>query len=219
MGKKVAVILAGSGVNDGSEIHEAVCTMVALDRAGAEIIFAAPDKDQRDVIDHQAGAPMKQTRNVLVESARIARGNVRNLGSLEADELDAVIIPGGFGAAKNLSSFAVEGKDCSVDPDLVRLLRNMNQAGKPIGALCIAPAIIAAVFGSDHQPEITIGSDEGTASALEAMGAKHVSSSVSDIVIDKQNKIVTNAGYMLATRISEVATGAEKVVKAVLDMA
>ncbi|MDP6957734.1 MAG: isoprenoid biosynthesis glyoxalase ElbB [Planctomycetota bacterium] len=219
MGKKVGVILAGSGVNDGSEIHEAVCTMVALDRADAEIIFAAPDKDQRDVIDHQAGAPMEETRNVLVESARIARGNVRNLGSLEADELDAVILPGGFGAAKNLSSFAVDGKDCSVDPDLVRLLRNMNQAGKPIGALCIAPAIIAAVFGSDHKPEITIGADEGTASALEAMGAKHVSSSVSDIVIDEQNKIVTNACYMLATRISEVANGAEKVVKAVLEMA
>ncbi len=219
MGKKVGVILAGSGVNDGSEIHEAVCTMVALDRAGAEMIFAAPDKEQRDVIDHQEGSPQNEKRNVLVESARIARGNVRNLGSLEADELDAVILPGGFGAAKNLSSFAIDGKDCSVDPDLVRLLRNMNQAGKPIGALCIAPAILAAVFGSDHQPEITIGSDEGTAAALEAMGARHVSTSVSDVVVDEQNKIVTNACYMLATRISEVATGAEKVVDAVLERA
>ncbi len=219
MGKKVAVILAGSGVMDGSEIHEAVCTMVSLDRAGAEIICAAPNKDQHDVVNHQANAPQGDKRNVLVESARISRGNIRDLSSLTAAELDAVILPGGFGAAKNLSSFAVEGKDCTVDPELVRLLREMNQAGKPIGALCIAPAVLAAVFGADLHPEITIGSDEGTARALEAMGAKHVNTPVSDIVVDRNNKIVTNACYMLATRISEVANGADQVVKAVLELA
>jgi enhancing lycopene biosynthesis protein 2 len=219
MGKKVGVILAGSGVMDGSEIHEAVCTMLALDRAGAEIECIAPNKDQRDVVNHQTNASQEEKRNVLVESARIARGNVRDIVDVKADDLDAVILPGGFGAAKNLCTFAVEGKDCTVDPDVARLLRDMNSAGKPIGALCIAPAVLAAVFGSDLHPRITIGSDEGTAQALEAMGARHVDTPVSDIVVDSDHKIVTNPGYMLATRISEVADGAEQVVKSVLGMA
>ena len=219
MGKKVGVILAGSGVMDGSEIHEAVCTMLALDRAGAEIECVAPNKDQRDVVNHKTNASQEEKRNVLVESARIARGNVRDIVDVKADDLDAVILPGGFGAAKNLCTFAVEGKDCTVDPDVVRLLRDMNSAGKPIGALCIAPAVLAAVFGSDLHPRITIGSDEGTARALEAMGARHVDTPVSDIVVDSDHKIVTNPCYMLASRISEVADGAEQVVKSVLGMA
>lgn len=219
MAKRVGVVLSGCGVMDGSEIHEAVCALLAIDRAGAEIVCVAPNKDQKDVVNHASGTPMGEKRNVLTESARIARGKVRDIASVHAADLDAIVLPGGYGAAKNLCTFAFDGTSCVVDPDVRRLLREMHDAGKPIGALCIAPAAVAAVFGKDLHPELTIGTDEGTAKSLEKMGAKHVKTPVSDIVVDRRNKIVTNACYMLATRISEVAAGAEKVVKAVLEMA
>lgn len=219
MAKRVGMVLAGCGVMDGSEIHEAVCAMLAIDRAGAEIVCVAPNKDQKDVVNHVSGTPVGEKRNVLTESARIARGKVRDIASIRAADLDAIVLPGGYGAAKNLCTFAFDGPACVVDPDVRRLLREMHDAGKPIGALCIAPAAVAAVFGKDLHPELTIGTDEGTAKSLEKMGAKHVKTPVSDIVVDRKNKIVTNACYMLATRISEVAAGAEKVVKAVLEMA
>ena len=219
MAKRVGVVLSGCGVMDGSEIHEAVCTMLAIDRASAEIICIAPDKDQADVVNHLSNAPQRETRSVLAESARIARGEIRDLSKVKVSDLDAVVLPGGYGAAKNLCSFAKDGAGCVVDPELKRLLLEMHRAKKPIGALCIAPAVVAAVFGKDLHPELTIGTDDGTAQALEKMGAKHRKTPVSDIVVDRKNKIVTNACYMLATRISEVAAGAEKVVQAVLEMA
>lgn len=219
MGKKVGVILSGCGVMDGSEIHEAVLAMLALDRAGAEIVCLAPQKDQAGVVNHLSNTPQGEKRNVLVESARIARGRVKDVATVRAQDLDAVILPGGYGAAKNLSSFADEGPAAKVDPGVEKLLRDLHAAKKPIGALCIAPAVVAAVLGRSAQPELTIGTDEGTGKALEAMGARHVRTPVTDIVVDRKNKIVTNACYMLATSISQVADGAEKVVKAVLEMA
>ncbi len=219
MAKKIGVVLSGCGVMDGAEIHEAVCTMLAIDRAGAEIVCLAPNKDQLDVVNHVANTPQGEKRNVMVEAARIARGRIRDVATVQASDLDAVVLPGGYGAAKNLCTFAVDGTDCKVDPGVRTLLLEMHAAKKPIGALCIAPAALAAVFGRDLHPDLTIGTDEGTARALEKMGAKHVKTAVSDIVVDRKNKIVTNACYMLATRISEVAAGAEKVVKAVLEMA
>jgi enhancing lycopene biosynthesis protein 2 len=218
MAKKVGVILSGCGVYDGSEIHEAVCTMLALDRAGADMIFMAPNKPQMHVIDHLSGQPTGETRNVLTESARIARGEIKDMKSLSAADLDAVIMPGGFGAAKNLSTFATDGADCDVDPDVAKLLRDMHAAGKPIGALCIAPAVLAKVFGGDVKPEITIGNDAGTAQALEAMGAKHAVADSTSIVVDSANKMVTTPCYMTAGSIGEVATGAEKAVDALLKM-
>jgi enhancing lycopene biosynthesis protein 2 len=219
MAKKVGVILSGCGVMDGAEIHEAVCAMLALDRAGAEIVCMAPNRDQMDVVNHLSNTPQGEKRNVLVEAARIARGKIRDVATVTASELDAAILPGGFGAAKNLCTFAVDGAKATVDPGVRKLLRDLHAAKKPIGALCIAPAVLAAIFGGEFQPELTIGTDEGTGRALESMGAKHVKTPVSDIVIDRRNKLVTNACYMLATRISEVAAGAEKAVKAVLEMA
>ncbi len=219
MSKRVGVILSGCGVMDGTEIHEAVTTMLALDRADAEILCLAPNKDQADVVNHVSTTPQGEKRNVLIEAGRIARGNVKDIKSVGAGDVDAVVLPGGFGAAKNLSSFATEGADCKVDPDVEKFLRDVHAAGKPIAALCIAPAVIARIFGRELNPELTIGTDEGTAKALESMGAKHVSTPVSDIVVDRKNKIVTTACYMLATRIREVADGAEKAVKAMLEMA
>jgi enhancing lycopene biosynthesis protein 2 len=170
-------------------------------------------------VNHVAGTPVAEKRNVLVEAARIARGKIVDVKTVKADELDAIIIPGGFGAAKNLCTFASEGADCRADEDVARLLRDLHLKKKPIGALCIAPALIARLFGSQLSPEITIGTDQGTASALEKMGAKHRKAKVDEIVVDSRNKIVTTPCYMLAQSIKEVGAGAEKLVGKILEMA
>jgi len=213
---KVGVILSGCGVQDGSEIHEAVFTLLALDEAGAEAVIMAPDKPQADVVDHVTGKPAGGARNVLAESARIARGRIVDVKKVKAADLDAVVLPGGFGAAKNLSTFAQDGADCTVDETVAKLLRDVHAAGKPIGALCIAPAVLAKVFGRELCPEVTIGRDRGTAAALESMGARHFDAGATDVVIDEANRIVTTPCYMLATRVRDVATGARKAVQAVL---
>jgi enhancing lycopene biosynthesis protein 2 len=219
MSKRVGVILSGCGVYDGAEIHEAVLSMVALDRAGAEIVCLAPNKDQVDVIDHVTGKPTGEKRNVLVEAARIARGKIKDVATVTAADLDAVLLPGGFGAAKNLSSFASAGAQCQVEPSVAKLLRDLHAQGKPIAALCIAPAIVAKVFGDTLHPDLTIGKDPATAKQIGATGAHHVDAGTVDVVVDRKNRIVTTPCYMLAGRISEVATGAEKAVAALLELA
>jgi enhancing lycopene biosynthesis protein 2 len=219
MASKIGVLLAGCGVMDGSEIHEATLTLYFLDKMGAEAVCMAPDKDQADVVDHKAGAPTAEKRNVLAESARIARGKIRDVRSVKADELDAVIIPGGYGAAKNLCSFAGEGANCKVDEGVAGLLRAMHAQKKPIGALCIAPAVVARLFGPDQHVELTIGTDSGTASALESMGARHRPAAVQEIVVDEKNRVVTTPCYMTARGIAEVGVGAEKLVAKILQMA
>jgi len=182
------------------------------------VVIAAPDKDQMDVIDHRTGEKSRAKRNVLAESARIARGKIRDVASLKASEIDGVVLPGGFGAAKNLSTFAVDGAGCEVDPGVEKLLRAMNKAGKPIAALCIAPAVLAKVFGKRLQPELTIGNDEETAAALESMGATHHDTGVTEVLVDDRNRLVTTPCYMLAGRISDVATGVDKAVGVLLKL-
>jgi len=218
MKKRVGVILSGCGVNDGSEIHEAVLALLALDRADAQAICMAPDRPQADVVDHRAGQAVEETRNVLAESARIARGEIRDIAEVTAADLDGVVLPGGFGAAKNLSTFAKDGPECEVDPEVERLLREMHGAGKPIAALCIAPAVLAAVFGRDLKPELTIGRDPGTASKLEAMGARHRAVDPTEVVVDPKNRLITTPCYMSATRIRDIATGAEAAVTELLSL-
>ena len=216
---KVGVILSGCGVYDGSEIHEAVITLLALDRAGATVVMMAPDMEQV-VVNHLTGEPVEgASRNVLEESARIARGNISDIAKIKATDIDALFIPGGFGAAKNLCDFAFKGPDCQVHPEVARLIRDIVAAKKPLAAVCIAPALVAKVLGNDklaHQ--LTIGTDEGTANALSSMGATHVSCPVSEFVIDKDNKIITSPAYMLAGSIKEAAEGIEKTVNAVMEM-
>ncbi|MER3417086.1 MAG: isoprenoid biosynthesis protein ElbB [Gemmataceae bacterium] len=216
---KVAVILSGCGVFDGSEIHEAVLTLLALDRAGAQYQCLAPNKNQADVINHVTRQPMKETRNVLVESARIARGNIKDLATASADEYDAVILPGGYGAAKNLCTFAEKGERCELDPALAKFLQAMYRAGKPIGAICISPVLLARAFGRDGAPRLTIGKDPDTANKIEQMGADHVSCPVDDFVVDEENRMVTTPAYMLARSIREAAEGIEKLVHEVLRLA
>lgn len=218
MSKKVAVVLAGCGVYDGSEIHEAVLTLLALDRQGATYQCFAPDIAQMHVVNHATGAEaVGETRNVLVEAARIARGNVQDLAQARVEDFDALIVPGGFGAAKNLCDFAVKGSAMSVQPDFLRFAQAMHKAGKPVGLICIAPAMSAKIFGEGV--ECTIGNDVETAAAIEAMGAKHIACPVQKAVIDKRNKLVTTPAYMLAQRISEAADGINECVESVLAMA
>jgi len=217
MSKKVGVLLSGCGVFDGSEIHEAVLTLLALDRAAAEIVCMAPDMDQLHVINHLTQEQTKEKRNVLVESARIARGKIKNLKDVKASDLDALIMPGGMGAAKNLSTFAIQGSDAQVNPEVKRLLNEMVSAGKPVGAICIAPATLTKAL-SDKKPQVTIGNDLNTAQAIEKMGGGHSNCSVDMIHVDENNNIVTTPAYMLGPGIKDIAVGIEKLVNKVVSM-
>jgi len=213
--QRVGVLLSGCGVFDGAEIHESVIALLALDRAGAEAVCMAPDVQQMHVVDHLTGEPTEETRNVLVESARIARGAIRDLAEVRVDELDALLLPGGFGAAKNLCDFAVAGSEARPHADVGRLLAEMVAAGKPVGVMCIAPAVLACAL-RDSGIELTIGDDAETAAALVAMGVVHVSCPAEDVRVDPQRPVVSTPAYMLAGRISEAASGIEKLVKELL---
>ncbi|ANS44940.1 isoprenoid biosynthesis glyoxalase ElbB [Serratia inhibens] len=214
--KSVGVVLSGCGVYDGAEIHEAVLTLLALDRAGVQAVCFAPDKSQLHVINHLTGDEMPEERNVLVESARIARGNIQPLSQADASQLDALIVPGGFGVAKNLSSFASEGAECWIDKDLAKLTQQMHKANKPIGFMCISPALLPKLL--DQQVRLTIGNDPDLGEVIDAMGGEPVICPVDDIVVDIENKVVTTPAYMLAKSIGEAADGIDKLVSRVLDL-
>jgi len=215
---KIGVLLSGCGVFDGTEIHEAVLTLLALDRAGADVVCMAPDIDQHHVIDHLTQKETGEVRNVLVESARIARGDIKDIKEVKGDDLDGLILPGGFGAAKNLSDFAFKGTEARVLPEVERLLNEMISAGKPVGAICISPAPVAKAL-SPRSPQVTIGTDEGTAQAIEAMGGRHVPCPVDAIHVDEANKIVSTPAYMLGPGIKDVARGIERLVGKVVELA
>ena len=217
MAKKVGVLLSGCGVFDGSEIHEAVLTLLFLYKAGARAVCCAPNTDQAHVINHITQESVPEKRNVLIESARIARGNITDIEFLAARELDALIIPGGFGAAKNLSDFALVGPQARVHPQVSRLINEMLSAAKPIGAMCIAPATLTKAL-EDHHPEVTIGTDAGTAAAIETMGGIHPACRVDQIHVDLTHKIVTTPAYMLGQDITEIAAGIERLVLKVLEL-
>ncbi len=216
MKPKVGVVLSGCGVYDGAEIHESVLTLLALDRAGAEAVCLAPDAVQRHVVNHLTGQPAEgESRNVLVEAARIARGKVRDLAGFDAGTLDALVLPGGFGAAKNLCDFAFRGAECDVNPEVARVVRAVHAAGRPVGAVCIAPVILAKLLG-EEKPKLTIGTDPGTAAAIEKMGGEHVSCGGGKAVVDEERRLVTTPAYMLDSPISEVSAGIEKLVAELL---
>lgn len=211
----VGVILSGCGVFDGSEIHEAVSVLLSLDQRGATYQCLAP-RTELDVVDHTTQQAPGEKRDVFVESARIARGDIKMLDEVKGDQFDAIILPGGFGAAKNLCTFAFDGPDCSIEPQVQRVLTEAQQAGKPLGFACIAPAVAAKAFGESLHPSLTIGHDPSTAAGLEALGAKHVECDVTEIVTDEQNNIVTTPAYMLGPNIANVFTGIDKMVEQVL---
>lgn len=214
---RVAVILSGAGFQDGTEIQEAVVAMLTLEEAGAELVYFAPSVPQAQVSNHLTGASVAESRNVLEESARITRGNIRDLKEAVPTDLDAVVLPGGYGAALNLCDFAAKGAAMTVHPDVERLLVAMHKARKPIGAICIAPAILAKLFGAAGA-RLTIGGDRDTAAALGKLGATHVDCPVNDIVVDEQNRLVTTPAYMLAASVKDIHQGIRRLADAVVRM-
>ncbi|MBU2964706.1 isoprenoid biosynthesis glyoxalase ElbB [Amphritea sp. 2_MG-2023] len=215
--KKVAVVLSGCGVYDGSEIYESVLTLLAIEQGGASYQCMAPNIDQMHVINHRSGEEMAgEQRNVLTEAARLARGEIIDLADANPADYDALIIPGGFGAAKNLSDFAVAGATAKVNPDLLAFTQAIHASGKPVGLICIAPAMTPLLFGEGAT--CTIGNDPETVTAIEAMGGQHQDCDVDNIVFDEKFNLVTTPAYMLAGSISEAASGINKLVNKVLQL-
>lgn len=213
---KVAVILSGCGVFDGAEIHESVLVLLALDQAGVAYQCMAPDIAQMHVLNHITGEELDDSRNVLIESARIARGQVIDVADAQPGDYDAVIVPGGFGVAKNLSDFALKGADMTVNEDVLAFIQSVHQDGRPIGLACIAPVMSAKLFGEGVL--CTIGNDDDVSTALESMGARHQVCAVQDVVVDEANRLVTTPAYMLEAKISDIAVGINKMVDEVLAM-
>ena len=218
--KKVGVVLSGCGVYDGAEIHESVITLLAIDRAGAQAVCMAPNVDQMHVVNHVTGEEAAgEKRNVLVESARIARGEIKDISTVKAKDIDALVFPGGFGAAKNLSSFAVKGENCDVHPEVLRLVKEFAAKQKPQAVLCIAPAMMAKIYeDAPKKPVLTIGNDKETSGKIEIMGSRHQDCAANDFVFDAENKIVSTPAYMLGQSISEVAEGIEKTINKLVQM-
>jgi enhancing lycopene biosynthesis protein 2 len=208
--KKFAVILAGSGVYDGAEIHEATLTLLAIAKAGAAYEIFAPDRLQHHVINHLTGEDMHENRNVLVESARIARGVIKPTSAFNAADFDALIFPGGFGAAKNLSTWAIDGDDCKVHPEVEKAVRDMAGAKKPIGAMCISPVILAQLIKGTN---LTTGRDKASADFIEKMGSRYTSTTHGEVVIDKERKIFTTPCYMLDATIVQIEQGTQNIVR------
>ena len=217
MSKKVAIILSGCGVFDGAEINETVLTALRLDQLGAQVEYFAPDMMQHAVINHQTGEAMPEQRNVLVESGRITRGKSRDVRELKAADFDAVILPGGFGVASNLSDFATAGADSTIQEDTLKAILQFKEAKKPVGLICISPVLSAKIFGEGVL--CTIGNDADTAAVVTQMGAVHQDTAVDGIVVDENHRLVTTSAYMLAQSMSEAAKGINKLVEQVLAMA
>lgn len=218
MKKKIAVVLSGCGVKDGSEIHEATLSLLWIDKLGAEYECLAPDVPQADVINHLTGEKSSEKRSVIAESARISRGDILNIRDARPDDFDAVIVPGGFGAAKNLSSFAFDGADCKIQKDFESFILEANRLGKPIGAICIAPAVISKVFAGKKKLMLTIGKDPGTASVIVSHGHTHIEKEADDIAFDDTNRIITTPAYMMAKSIKEAEAGISKLIKKIIDI-
>lgn len=214
---RVAVILAGCGYLDGAEIRESVLALLYLDTLGAQAVCFAPDIPQHDVIDHLAKNETNEARNVLKEAARIARSDVRPLSELDAGDFDALVLPGGYGVAKNLSSLAFKGADAEVLEDYSKAITAFYDAKKPIGAICIAPAVLSLVL-KNRGISLTIGEDAGTASIIVASGNEHVEAATDKAVIDSAHRIASCSAYMREDRIGAVAAGIEECVCAVISM-
>lgn len=216
--KKISVILCGSGFKDGSEIRESVSVLLALSQQGAEFQCFAPDDYQTDVINCLNGTQLDEKRNMLVEAARIARGNVRPIHELKVEDFDGIIVPGGFGAAKNLCNFAFKGAEGSARADVQTVLKSFKDAKKPIGAVCIAPAIVALVFKGEGL-ELTVGDDAETAGEIKKLGHNHKVCPAHECVVDSKNLIITTPAYMYdSASLADIFRGISELVSKVLSL-
>jgi len=212
--KKIAVILSGCGVMDGSEIHESVLTLLHLQKANVAAQCVAPDMPMAEVVNHLNETKMNESRNVLVEAARIARGNIKSLGEVDAADFDGAILPGGYGAVKNLCNFAEKGENFEIHPQVEKFLKGLIAAKKPVGFICVAPVMIAKLYPKGV--ELTVGKDKGIADKLSKLGAKHIEVGVTNIVIDNRYKVVSTPAYMLAKNIAEADKGISLLVEEVV---
>jgi enhancing lycopene biosynthesis protein 2 len=218
MSKKIAVLLGGCGHFDGSEIRESILTLLAIDKCGAEAVCLAPDDAQKRVVHHGKGAAVSGTRHMLEESARIARGKVLPLDPKTITTYDALIMPGGTGLAYSFFDYAEKGRACTIREDVRETILAMVRAGKPMGAICISPMIVARAL-KDTGITVTLGSTPNVAEDMAAWGAKFKECRVDDCVVDVANKIVTTPAYMVGgAHIKDAATGIEKCVKAMMEM-
>ncbi|EHK2924623.1 isoprenoid biosynthesis glyoxalase ElbB [Vibrio parahaemolyticus] len=213
--KNIAVILSGCGVFDGSEINETVLTLLSLEKNKVSYQCYAPDMEQHHVINHISGVEQQSSRNILVESARITRGNIKPLQELDEKKHDALIVPGGFGVAKNLCDFALKGENYSILNEFQNVMEAFALAKKPVGYMCIAPILLPKVY---KNIKCTIGNDKTTAEVIEKLSGKHIDCTVDDIVTDTEHKVVTTPAYMLAENIYQAHLGIEKLVEKVLSM-
>ena len=212
--KKFAVILCGCGTLDGSEIHESVMTLLAIDRNGGEYQIFAPNDWQYHVVNHVTGEPMDEKRNMLLEAARIERGNVKPIEECRVEDFDAVVFPGGYGAAKNLFNYAIKGTKAVVDAEVERVIKDFHTQRKPIGALCISPVLMAKVLGNIT---ITVGTDEKTIHDVETFGAQHINTQQTEVIADKENMVFTTPCYMLPATIADIADCAENLIETILE--
>ena len=212
--KKFAVILNGCGHLDGSEIHEAVMTLLAIDRNGCSYTIFAPNRPQYHVINHVTRQPMEGSRNMMIEAARIARGEIQEISAYSPADFDALVIPGGFGVAKNLFTYAFDKVNASVLPEIKKAIVDTKNAHIPIGALCISPVLLAKILGNIT---VTVGTDTATIHDVEQMGASHVNTQQTEVISDKQNMIFTTPCYMLPATISDIADSAENLIETMLE--
>lgn len=214
---RFAIVLSGCGRADGSEIHEATCAMLSIDCLGSTYQCFAPNIEQSMVVNHITGEIMDEKRQVLLESARLARGNILPLKNYRPEDFDAIIFPGGLGAVTNWCNFKVAGVNCDVDASVEHAILQSVKKGVVIGAMCIAPVLIAKVLG--HQGvHVTIGNDKGVAQAITRTGAIHEKRGATEVCVDELRKVVTTPAYMLASSIKEVCEGADNMIKAIIKL-
>lgn len=218
--KTVLVLLAGCGAKDGAEIHESVLTLLSLDKEGLNYQCAAPNKEQKHVLNFIDDSEMNEKRNILTEAARIARGDIRDLATVSMKDYDALVIPGGFGVAKNFCSFAFDGPNANVDPDLKKIIQEAYEQKKPISAICVSPALVALSLAEKNSNiTLTLGTDKDANQALETIGVKSKECLSTECIIDEENKITSSPAYMHGdSRISELEAGISKCIKAMAQM-
>jgi len=224
---KIGVLLSGAGVYDGAEIQEAVLTLLEIERMGYEPVCIGINAQQHHVINHLNGQEQVQARNMLEEAARIARGQITEISSVVPAELDALVIPGGFGSAKNFSTWAFDGPEASIRSDVKLLLVNMYNVGKPIVALCVSPVLLAlALEGIHPAPTLTIGSTQEASpyqisafqEGLQAKGIRTTDCSINEICIDATNRIITAPCYMLEATLPELQSNIAQALKALKEL-
>lgn len=220
--RKVAVVLSGCGVYDGSEIHETVLTLLAIKQNGGEYQCMAPNIKQHHVLNHMSGEELNEDRNVLIESSRIARGDIKDINECSMDDYDALVIPGGFGAAKNLSKWAFNGPDGEINADVRRIVNEAVTQKKPVAALCMGPTLVAkSLEGSGVSSKLTVGTTEenspyeidAISAGMESVGASPSMKSIREVEIDQNNKIVSAPCYMMDGDIVDVHNNIQLAIK------